>query len=96
MIGSPQTLWGVFLLSLVFTLCSVFFWNKILVTGAYFWVTNDNVVSACAREMAAGLALGLLALTRCLVAYSLCPSLDAWSGRRAIALACFLLSVDKR
>lgn len=51
MAGSSRLVWGVSGASLALTLCSACVWDKLIVTGAYFWVTSDNVSSRLSRAV---------------------------------------------
>eukprot|EP00904_Undaria_pinnatifida_P011635 jgi/Undpi1/7601/HiC_scaffold_23.g10074.m1 len=41
-VGSVQTVWRCTALAIALSCCSVPFWNDVMVTGAYFWVTNSS------------------------------------------------------
>ncbi|CAN0114455.1 unnamed protein product [Ectocarpus fasciculatus] len=45
MIGCARVAWGCLGLAIVATIFSAVFWNGVLITGGYFWVTNTSNVS---------------------------------------------------
>lgn len=45
MIGSARTAWCCVLAAVLATVLSAVFWNGLLITGGYFWVTNTENVS---------------------------------------------------
>lgn len=45
-IGSPRVIWAVIITSFVYTIFSASFWDGLLVTGSYVWITNTKNVSS--------------------------------------------------